>query len=443
MPYPRGPAGCPGSDVAGSTHTDLRSDTKRRIERHHVVLAAIVGGAFALRLAWSLHADPHPVSDFHDYWSLARGIVEHRQFGYPEPTAFFLPMHPLYLSAFVAISESPEFVRLATVAISSLTVIPMYLAGLGVVGSRRGALVAAAGFAVFPTFVLFSPILATEHLFIFLMVSAIAVATTRPDLLVTAVATGILLGLAQLTRGEAVFYTPAFVLWIAFGLRHLTLRRRAVLGLAMLVAIGVTLVPWYVRNAVVVDPSVGLSTSSGLNFYFAHNDSGNYGDFIEGNPLYGLPNEEASALGWELGLRHIRENPLSLFSDTWTGTTRLFGAPDYAIFWSTQATTGPGANDFAQGYVLGARTLGEAAHAATIGLILLAIGSLAFARSSPPGFVWLIIPLIASTWILRTVIYWAKPRYGYFITVMLVFAAAIAIDRVIDLLRRRSVTAAS
>jgi len=43
----------------------------------------------------------------------------------------------------------------------------------------------------------------------------------------------------------------------------------------------------------------------------------------------------------------------------------------------------------------------------------------------------LALALIASSWLLRTVIYWAKPRYGYFINVMLVFVAALAISAII------------
>jgi hypothetical protein len=46
--------------------------------------------------------------------------------------------------------------------------------------------------------------------------------------------------------------------------------------------------------------------------------------------------------------------------------------------------------------------------------------------------VWLVVPLILSSWLLRTVLYWAKPRYGYFIHVMLIFVAVIALAAIID-----------
>ncbi|MCB1247723.1 MAG: glycosyltransferase family 39 protein [Acidimicrobiia bacterium] len=412
------------------------SGGRNLVVRRWVPVLGIAVAAFVLRLVWALHANPVPVSDFFDYWTLARDLADHRQFGYPEPTAFFLPMHPLLLAPFAAITDAFGFVRIATILVSSATVIPAAVVGRNVVGTERGAIIAAAGFAVFPTFVLFSPVLATEHLFIFLMVAAIALATSRTTSLSMIAATGIVLGLAQLTRGEAVFYTPAFVLWFVFRDRKLAVADRLKPVAVLAAAILVVLTPWWVRNAVVVDPSAGLSSSSGLNFYFAHNDSGNYGDFIDGNPLYGLPSAEASALGWELGLRHIREHPLSLVEDVWVGTTRLFGAPDYAVFWSTQVRVGDGANDFTQGYVFGARTLGKLANLATLLLLVLAAASLAFMRTWSRPFTLLIVPLIASTWILRTVIYWAKPRYGYFITAMLIFAAAITIDRVIVVVRR-------
>ncbi|MEZ5175702.1 MAG: glycosyltransferase family 39 protein [Acidimicrobiia bacterium] len=409
----------------------------RWIRRERVPIVIIVGAGFLIRLAWLLHADPVPVSDFNDYRTLAVGIVDHGQFGYPEPTSFFLPLHPVYLSVFAFFSRSDVWLGLSMVVLGTISIGLVYLAALRVLATQRAALIAAGLFAFYPTLVLFSPILATEHLFVALMLGAIAVLTRidrRPA--VYAGIVGILVGCAVLTRGEAVFYVPAILLFIWVGNKLPTPRTRIIVSALVAAGIFVVVLPWYVRNAIVVDPNAGLSSSAGLNFYFAHNDSGNYGDFIEGNPLYGLPPEEASRLGWELGFKHIREHPLNLVKDVWKGTLHLFASPDYSVFWATQQPAYRGDPEFVQRYVRFATTFLQLARMATAGLLAAALLSLLAYRAWRRELWALIIPLAVSSWLLRTVIYWAKPRYAYFVTVILIFVAAFTIDVLVGSNRR-------
>lgn len=386
-----------------------------------------------MRLTWLLIARPMPVSDFNDYRTLALGIVDHAQFGYPEPTSFFLPVHPAFLAIFAVFSRADVWLSMSTVLVSTASVLLIYLAATKVVGSERGALVAAAVFALFPTFVLFSPVLATEHLFVALMLGAI-VALTRLDSrpTVNAAIAGGLLGLAALTRGEAVFYFPAALLFIWAGRQLIDTRRKTMATVLLLGAAAIVVVPWYVRNAAVVDPDSGLSSSAGLNFYFAHNDSGNYGAFSEGSPLLGLPASEASALGWELGIAHIRQDPLNLVRDVWTGTERLFASPDYAVFWTTREAGSRGDPNFYTRSVRFTSVSGESARIATVLLFSTAALSVLVWRTWRYELAFLIVPLAVSSWVLRTVIYWAKPRYAYFITVMAVIVAAVTIEALLS-----------
>lgn len=397
----------------------------------HLPAAVIVAVGFLARLAWMLHVRPMPVSDFNDYRTLALGIIDHLQFGYPEPTAFFLPVHPTFLAGFALISRSDLWLAFSMVLVGTASVLLVYLVGLRVLPTRRAALIAAGIFALFPTFVVFSPVLATEHLFVLLMLGAIYLLTGEPSSRRFA-ASGVLLGLAVVTRGEAVFYLPAVGLWGLIGMRSaLPLKRRVQLLAVAAAAVLVVVIPWYVRNAVVVGPEAGLSASAGLNFYFAHNDSGNYGDYTEGNPLVGLPSEQQSALGWKLGWQHIKAHPLNLVKDIRIGTLRLFGAPDYAVIWATSKGDFYGDPEFEAIPVRFSTALNDLARITTAALVTLSLAALLVPRSWQPGFSWLIVPLCVSSWMLRTVIYWAMPRYAYFITSMFVFAAALTIDRLL------------
>jgi 4-amino-4-deoxy-L-arabinose transferase-like glycosyltransferase len=398
-------------------------------------LVVVLLGAFAVRVAWLLIAQPTPVSDWHAYRQLAADIIDHGQLGYPERTSFYLPMHPIHLAAWSLISRSALWLGMSSVMLSTASVGLVYAIGVRIYAQGRTALIAAALFAFLPLFVLFSPVLATEHLFIVFMLSAmlgLVHLKARSGVLATFV--GVLSGLAILTRGEAVFYVPALVLFVWFGSGLSRPKERLRMSLLLGVGILIIIAPWYARNSFLASPDVGLSAGAGVNFYFAHNDSGLYGWYPEGSPLEGHTTEEANRLGWELGFAYLRENPAHLLRDIGYGTAELLETPEYALFWSTRALE-PGGDpldpvSFIEKDVPFRRLL-EVVLAVPFLLVLGAAALLAY-RAWSRRLVWLVVPLIASTWILRTVIYWAKPRYGYFLSVMLVFIAAIALSAIVE-----------
>ena len=411
---------------------------KRYVEQNKTFVAVLVG-AFTIRFVWLLIAQPTPVSDWHAYRQLAADLIDHGQFGYPERTSFYLPAHPFHLAMWTLISRSSLWLGFSSVVLSTVSVGLVYAIGLRIYAHRRTAVLAAALFAFLPLFVLFSPVLATEHLFIvFMLLALLGLVHLGARNSVIGTLVGVSAGLAILTRGEAVFYVPALVLfvWLGAGLPGAKERLRMTLlvGLGIVIIIG----PWYVRNSFLASPDTGLSAGAGINFYFAHNDSGLYGWYPEGSPLEGHNTEEANRLGWELGFAYLREDPAHLLRDVGYGTVELLEKPEYALFWSTRGLEAGGdaldpasftEKDVPFGWLL------EAALAVPFLLVLGAAALLAY-RTWSRQIVWLILPLIASTWILRTVIYWAKPRYGYFLSVMLVFIAAIAVDAIVDTNRR-------
>jgi len=199
----------------------------------------------------------------------------------------------------------------------------------------------------------------------------------------------------------------------------------------------VVLVPWYVRNAVVVTGETGLSASAGVNFYFAHNDSGFYGAYTEGSPLQGLSAVDASREGWRLAFEYLRENPLRLVKDTRRATQELFGDPDYALFLSTRDIRFRGDPDHFDKALRFTTSLGQALRLTATLLIAAAAFSLLLVPLWTRPLATLVLPLIVSSWALRTVIYWAIPRYGYFISVMLVLFSVLTIDALIGVTRRK------
>lgn len=422
----------------GSTrkiHASFRSRTRLLVSQNRWILF-ILSLAFILRLAWLFYAQPVPISDFNDYRTLAEGILDHGQFGYPEPTSFFLPVHPTLVVALMLVSRADLWLGFGMVLVSTASCLLIYLVARRVLARERPSLIAAGIFAFLPAFVLYSPVLATEHLFIALMLLAmLAVVTLRGSIGWRELAVGLLLGLAILTRGEALFYAPAFLFYLWVGTAT---PRRIRWRQSMLIIIGivVVLVPWYVRNAVVVTGDTGLSASAGVNFYFAHNDSGFYGAYTEGSPLQGLSAVDASREGWRLAFEYLRENPLRLVKDTRRATQELFGDPDYALFLSTRDIRFRGDPDHFDKALRFTTSLGQALRLTATLLIAAAAFSLLLAPLWTRPLATLVLPLIVSSWALRTVIYWAIPRYGYFISVMLVLFSALTIDALIGVTRR-------
>lgn len=407
--------------------------------RTHWAFLVLLGIGFALRVLWLAYVQPTPVSDWHAYRQLAGDLLDHRQFGYPDRTDFYLPMHPVHLAAWSLVSRSAMWLAFSSVTLSTASIGLIYAVGLRMYPSRTPALIAAGLFAGLPLFVLFSPVLATEHLFIVLMLSAmlcLVSATSRSTALV--LGAGALVGLAMLTRGEAVFYVPALVLFLWMRADRGSVREAARATALLVVGVVVVIAPWYVRNANLASPDTGLSSGAGINFYFAHNDSGLYGWYPEGSPLEGLSTEEANRLGWELGLRYLRENPVRLINDIGYGTVELLRTPEYALFWSTrglQDGADPLDPESFTTTQISARSIVEFTLAIPV-LLVLGAAALLTPRSWPRSVVWLVAPLIVSSWLLRTVLFWAKPRYGYFITVMLVFVAALSVTAILDSNRR-------
>ncbi len=422
----------------GSTrkiHASFTSRTRLLVSQNRWILF-ILSLAFILRLAWLFYAQPVPISDFNDYRTLAEGILDHGQFGYPEPTSFFLPVHPTLVAALMLVSRADLWLGFGMVLVSTASCLLIYLVARRVLARERPSLIAAAIFAFLPAFVLYSPVLATEHLFIALMLLAmLAVVTLRGSTGWRELAVGLLLGLAILTRGEALFYAPAFLfyLWVGTATPKRIRWRQSML---IIIGIVVVLVPWYVRNAVVVTGDTGLSASAGVNFYFAHNDSGFYGAYTEGSPLQGLSAVDASREGWRLAFEYLRENPLRLVKDTRRATQELFGDPDYALFLSTRDIRFRGDPDHFEKALRFTTSLGQALRLTATLLIAAAAFSLLLVPLWTRPLATLVLPLIVSSWALRTVIYWAIPRYGYFISVMLVLFSALTIDALIGVTRR-------
>ncbi len=393
--------------------------------RRHRGLIVIVLIAFGLRLAWMLHAQPEPVSDYQVHVRLAENLLDEGYFGVDGPSALWLPGYPVLLAGLMLVSRSTVWTSLAMVVLSTLACFLVYLLGRRLTGREDVALVAALVCAVSPTLVLYSPVLGTEHLFVVLLLSSLlltlAIDRNRP---VLAMAAGATTGLAILTRGEMVFYVPVLValIWLTSGIPSAGTRVRLI---ALLMAAAVIVpIPWLVRNAIEVEPGLTLSTVGGMNFYFGHRPDG-YG-FTTDVPW---PSDEdaANRVGWERGLEHIRDRPISVLESARDGTYGLLGVPEYALVWSTQRPTAVFL-EWEPRYVRFQGVIGKVLEAGAALLLALVAASFLTWRSWSPQLKVVMTGLLVLTWFGHAVLFFGHPRFRY--SVELVASVLVALTLV-------------
>ncbi len=241
-------------------------------------LAGLFALALALRLGFVLAVDRPVLSDvaglpFNDmlfYHATAKALSEGMGFiGFNgEPTSRWPPAFPFLLSLVYRVAgPEPTAGEVFNAVVSALTVPLLYLVALRSFG-RSAARVAGVLAALMPGQILLAEGLLAESLYAFVLVGLFALLAWLPDRRWSAVAIGLAVGVAALTRGEGLLLLvlAPVVWWGRLPARELWLRSAAVLAAALVVV-----VPWAVRNSLALDTTVGISTNSAQTFWSGHN----------------------------------------------------------------------------------------------------------------------------------------------------------------------------
>ena len=253
-----------------------RSLLRLLLSREIALLCLALAIAFALRLGWMLAVDPQPtefrVGDpyFYDLFgrSLAAGKGYLNMWG--APTAQWPPGYPLVLAALYKVfGHSIALAKLLNVALGTATCLLAYLIGKRVFSGAVG-LTAAFALAVFPSQVFWPTLLLSETLATFLVALIAYIVLVDPwlALLEDGNRLGALIGFTSLVRGETVLLAvPLAIVW---AVAHRSWRTGLRYGGLTLVATGLVILPWVVRNWVVMDYPILISTGSAENLIGGH-----------------------------------------------------------------------------------------------------------------------------------------------------------------------------
>lgn len=257
---------------AGATRNRLLAGVSVR----HALVAILAVALIARLLVIVATPGFKPFTDSADYDRIAVHLAQHGTF--PDsiaapaggPEAFRPPLFPIALGAvykIVGVSSAQTRWTAGRVfeAVLGVVVVALIFLIARAIWTPAVALVSAAMAAIYPPLVLIGSSLMTESLYVPLVLGAVLAALRARESSRAwrwTVASGVLIGLAMLTRSNGVALLPAIALlvWTARPRRSWRSVRGplAVIGVAALM-----LVPWTIRNANAFGEFVPFSTEGG------------------------------------------------------------------------------------------------------------------------------------------------------------------------------------
>ena len=225
--------------------------------------------ALGARLAHALAAGTDVRGDAGFYQSVARALADGEGYadpiatvaGHAQPTALHPPLFPVYLAAWNALGiDSVRGHQVASCLLGTASVLLIWAAGRRLAGGRVG-LIAAGLAAGYPPLLLLDQSMNSESLYVMLIALVLLLAYRLLDdpSARRAAALGAAIGLATLTRSDAVLLLPLLLIPLIPHLRRGWLRMSAVATATAAVVVA----PWIVRNWVAFDKVPLLSTNGG------------------------------------------------------------------------------------------------------------------------------------------------------------------------------------
>jgi hypothetical protein len=190
---------------------------------------------------------------------------------------FYPPVYPYLLGALFRLFGSMAAILWLQVVLGSLLVFVVGRAAALAIGPRV-AVLAAAFTAFYPELVWYTAHYWSETIFLLLLWAAIerTLAADAASSWRTAAGSGLLWGLATLTRELSLYLVPIVFLWMvrpwavganAAGTRIVLSRNRLRGAGALVLAAVLTITPWTIRNAIVFRSFIPVSTMGGLNLW--------------------------------------------------------------------------------------------------------------------------------------------------------------------------------
>ncbi|MEZ5077957.1 MAG: hypothetical protein R2725_10980 [Solirubrobacterales bacterium] len=288
------------------TSARIRTLPDRYGKRALIALAAIVALGLAARAYVVVNPVANPADDSHAYYDIAKALYVEGSFGSSEfnnPSDWSPGAPLLYAAAFYATGSAREgTARIVEALMGAAAIVVVFLlarrlalatrvhdsrARAGIDPPAAAGLLAALGVAVYPPFIHSTGELMSEPPAILTLPAAVLAflwASERGRSPWAWLVPGLLFGLTAMFRPEYLVVGAAFVVlaalsgWLRFGTYRGSKdyhppegepewRRGLAAALVLVAGIAVVVLPWTIRNAIVLDKVVPISTGGGKALY--------------------------------------------------------------------------------------------------------------------------------------------------------------------------------
>jgi 4-amino-4-deoxy-L-arabinose transferase-like glycosyltransferase len=242
---------------------------------HLAALAAIVLLGLGLRIDYAVDSDQTQLPDSLGYAQIAENLYRDGDFdqhgsltaGRDQQSSNYAPGLPLFVGGLYKLTGGVhlELARILLALIGSVAIVLTYLIGVRLGGPTAG-LLAALAIAVYPAFLEYHGMLMTEPLAATLLAATLLAAfwaSDRGGALAWGLP-GLLLGLMAMVRPEYLLFGALLPLLALFRAhRGASWRPGIAAATVALAAFALPILPWTIRNAIVLDRLVPISTGSG------------------------------------------------------------------------------------------------------------------------------------------------------------------------------------
>lgn len=261
----------------GSLKKWLRGLPERHGRKTLILLAAILLLGFGLRAYRVVEPLPTPGDDAHAYYALSKSLYTEGSFGgqsFKDPSDWSPGAPLLYAASFYATAGAREgTARIVELLLGLATILVAYLLGRRISCPSAG-LLAAFAVAVYPPFIHSVGALYSEPPAMFTLPAAVLAflwAGDRPGGRSSAarwLLPGFLFGLTAMFRPEYLLVGVAFALLALVRIGRARGWKPGLAGAALLTAaLLLPIVPWAIRNQVVLHRTVPISTGGGKALY--------------------------------------------------------------------------------------------------------------------------------------------------------------------------------
>ncbi len=291
--------------------------------------------ALCLRLLWVGVVHPPPFSDMEDYYICGLNLLKGEPLAQaPDRLAYRAPLYPTFIAAVsIAFSGTLVPLRICQAVLGAMSPVLLYVIvrlwlepmrdfPLPTVLKRPHAIPALVGLALvfMEEHIFFTGLVMTETLYLFCLLAWVLVGTLaqRNEYDWLYIFFSLLLGVLTLIRPISLFFIPIVVYSSLAAVPQSQWKRRL---WAPMFAWLVPVLPWTIRNGVMLGALVLVTTNSGVNFYIGQHQ--NYSYYYTGDKETirqylaerGESNEVIEdRLFLRTGLESLGEDPLGFFT---------------------------------------------------------------------------------------------------------------------------------